>query len=321
MSLEFLNYLDGDINKEALQIIKKEREKWWSFPNNKHCGEVLKNLPKLEGKFSIKDGIINILSEDKLEDQKLANLKEQLLKLKNWKKGPFNLFGVEIDSEWKSDYKWDRIKNKIGSLEGKTVLDIGCNNGYYMFQMLEQNPKRVLGIDPSILFKTQFEVINHYARYSNLHFETFGVEHLEHFRETFDTVFSMGILYHHRDPISQLRTIRQSMKLGGELILETIGIPGDGEYSLTPKDRYACMPNIYFLPTLSALINWLEKVRFVDIEVISTEWGGVEEQRTTEWSTGNSLKNFLDPNDLTKTVEGYPAPMRFCLRARKKKVK
>ena len=50
----------------------------------------------------------------------------------------------------------------------------------------------------------------------------------------------------------------------------------------------------------------------MDIDITS-----VEEQRATDWMTYQSLKDFLDPNDPTKTIEGYPAPMRATLIATK----
>ena len=185
--------------------------------------------------------------------------------------------------------------------------------------MAEQKPELLLGIDPVIQCETQFKFLQHFARVPNLHFEMFGVEHIDSFKEMFDVIFSMGIIYHHRHPLEQLINIREALKPGGQAIIETIGIPGDESYALFPEDRYAKMRNVFFVPTLSCFINWLKKAKLIEVEVISATPLTFEEQRLTNWCPppSQSLEDFLDPNDLTKTVEGHPAPMRAVLTATK----
>ncbi|NDY94766.1 DUF1698 domain-containing protein [Wenzhouxiangella sp. C33] len=53
-----------------------------------------------------------------------------------WRKGPLNLGGVVMDTEWRSDWKWNRIAPHL-ELEGKRVLDIGAGNGYFGWRMLD----------------------------------------------------------------------------------------------------------------------------------------------------------------------------------------
>ncbi len=86
---------------------------------------------------------------------------------------------------------------------------------------------------------------------------------------------------------------------------------------LVPGDRYAQMRNVYFIPSAPALKNWLEKCGFVDVRIVDMSVTSTEEQRRTEWMVTESLADFLDPNDASKTVEGYPAPLRAVLIARK----
>jgi tRNA (mo5U34)-methyltransferase len=258
--------------------------------------------------------------QDILANPDSRSQKELAKQLIPWKKGPFELQGFQIDAEWRSDFKWSRIKSSLGPLEGKKVLDIGCNNGYFLFQMAKLNPQIVLGIDPTYHFYAQFKFLQDFYKAPNVNFELLGVEHLNHFNEFFDVILSMGIIYHHRNPIEQLQNIKGALKKGGKLILETIGIPGKSPMALFPRDRYAKMKNIWFIPTLSCLVNWAHKTKFCDIEVISDTPLTSDEQRNTVWCPRphQTLIDFLDPKDPSKTIEGFEAPRRFALSMRKK---
>ena len=61
----------------------------------------------------------------------------------------------------------------------------------------------------------------------------------------------------------------------------------------------------------------LERCGFTDIRVVDSTRTTVEEQRSTDWMTFESLADFLSPTDHTRTVEGHPAPLRAMLLARK----
>ena len=84
-----------------------------------------------------------------------AAIRQQLKRLLPWRKGPFNLFGLEIDAEWRSDLKWRRLQDKITPLSCRTVLDVGCGNGYYGWRMLGAGAKRVVGTDPTLRYVMQ----------------------------------------------------------------------------------------------------------------------------------------------------------------------
>jgi tRNA (mo5U34)-methyltransferase len=248
---------------------------------------------------------------------------ESLKGLMPWRKGPFELFGVTVDSEWQSNIKWNLIKRKIPDLKNKTVLDVGCNNGYYMFRLLELEPRIVLGIDPSDLYYFQFYFLmkllktykgNNLA--NKLAYAPIGVNDITPFKKYFDCIFCMGILYHQRSPVDMLKTIKKSLNKYGYLILETLIIEGEDEVALFPKDTYAKMTNVNFIPTIKCLENFLFRAGFIDFEVISISKTKIDEQRPTKWSSTQSLADFLDKNDNTKTAEGYPAPIRACIKAR-----
>ena len=232
-----------------------------------------------------------------------------------WRKGPFKIFDLEIDSEWQSNIKYNLIR-PFFDLKDKVVADIGCNNGYYMFRMLEDKPKRLVGFDPSPLTLHQFEFINHFVK-SDIVYEMLGVEHLEFYNHKFDFIFMLGVLYHRADPVGTLKSLARGLNSKGEILIDTFMIDGDEELCLTPNKRYSKIPNIYFIPTIPALKNWLERAGFEHIEVLATTVTTSEEQRKTIWSFDQSLEDFLDPNDNSKTVEGYPAPKRVYVKARK----
>jgi tRNA (mo5U34)-methyltransferase len=230
-----------------------------------------------------------------------------------WRKGPFAINQLFIDAEWKSYIKYNLLRPHF-DLKDKIVGDIGCNNGYYLFRMLEQKPQKLVGFDPSAIYYSQFQLIDHFVE-SDIVYELLGVEHVEFYEHRFDVLFCLGVLYHRSDPVAMLKSLFKGLNEGGELILDTFMIDGEEEVALTPKERYSKIPNIYFIPTVPALINWCHRAGFKEVEVLETMVTELGEQRKTEWIATQSLEDFLDPEDETKTVEGYPAPKRVYIKA------
>lgn len=233
-----------------------------------------------------------------------------------WRKGPLQVGKTFVDTEWRSDWKWQRIIRHIESLEGKQVLDIGCGNGYHLFRMLGAGADLALGIDPTILFNYQFSLLQKLSAPNRAYLLPLRSEHLPPFGG-FDTVFSLGVLYHRRSPIDHLKELLSFVKPGGELVLETLIIEGDQNTVLIPEDRYAKMANVWFIPSTSMLELMLRRAGFIDVKTVDVNVTRVEEQRATRWMQFQSLEDYLDPHDKTKTVEGYPAPTRAILVARK----
>ncbi|MEH6347346.1 MAG: tRNA 5-methoxyuridine(34)/uridine 5-oxyacetic acid(34) synthase CmoB [Bermanella sp.] len=253
-----------------------------------------------------------------VSDEQSQALLNSLKSLKPWRKGPFDFFGHHIETEWHSDWKWQRISPHISDLKNRKVLDVGCGSGYHMWRMLAQGASRVIGVDPSKLFFWQFEAVKKYLKAANnesvpAHFLPFKMEDLPPNLRAFDTVFSMGVLYHRRSPIEHLAELYNALRAGGEVVLETLVVEGELGQVLMPEDRYAMMRNVWFLPTVETLSLWMRRVGFKDVRVVEQNYTSIEEQRTTDWMEYNSLKDFLDPNDHTKTAEGYPAPLRATL--------
>lgn len=316
--LEYLKKHNINCRIEELEKIVQERASWPTSNPKKNYPQIIEDSPVINNCYNIwSPDCLDVYTPHKIPKIDLDKINNSLRELIPWRKGPFKLFDICIDAEWRSDHKWKRIKDAIMPLNGKTILDIGCNNGYYMFQMAKENPRFVLGIDPMPHYQAQFNMIQKYAKIPNLYFELLGFEHLKYFTNSFDVILSMGIIYHHSDPIGQLIKIKKALKNNGKLLIETIGIPGNASVALFPENKYAKMSNVWFIPTISCLINWLKKANYKNIEIVSDTLLTPEEQRSTEWypSPYQSLQNFLDPFDSSTTVEGYDAPRRFAVLA------
>ena len=233
-----------------------------------------------------------------------------------WRKGPFSIFDIEIDAEWQSQRKWNRIVPFLPDLKGRIIGDIGCNNGYYMFRMAEQQPALALGFEPYLQHYFTFRILNSFAGCPNLRMEPLGVEVINLFARSFDIIFLMGIIYHRSAPIDMLRDLKKALKPGGTIIVESQAIPGPEPVALFPAGRYAKVPGTYFVPTASCLANWLTRAGFRDVELFFQHEMNSSEQRRTEWMVFESYADFIDSADPSRTVEGYPAPIRVYFKAR-----
>ncbi len=232
-----------------------------------------------------------------------------------WRKGPFLMGNTYIDAEWRSDFKWNRLLKALPDLKNRTVLDVGCGNGYYMFRMAEHQPRLLLGVEPGLLQNIQFWSIEKYAQ-TQSYVLPLKVQDMPVNMSSFDVVFSMGILYHRKSPMEHLEQLKGFISQGGTLILETLIVEGDELTCLVPEGRYAQMRNVWFLPSTKMLCLWLKKIGFKKIEVIDESVTTVEEQRTTEWMQFHSLAEFLS-DDMQSTKEGYAPPKRVIISCQK----
>jgi tRNA (mo5U34)-methyltransferase len=273
-------------------------------------------LPEVENAHFDAD-TVTLSSSNLLNDSEQDQLNQALRGLIPWRKGPFRVFGTHIDSEWRCDLKWARVAPHLSDLNGRCVLDVGSGNGYYGWRMKAAGAKVVAGIDPSWLSVVQHMAINHYAQDPSHTVLPFTLENLSPDLEAFDTVFSMGVLYHRRSPLDHLAELRAALRPGGELVLETLVVDGNEREAFVPPGRYARMNNVWFLPSPKALAHWLEKSGFEDVRIADVTPTTQEEQRTTEWKPGQSLIDYLNPDNTTETIEGHPAPLRATLIATK----
>tara|TARA_R110000744_G_scaffold2720_2_gene10936 strand:- start:7912 stop:8883 length:972 start_codon:yes stop_codon:yes gene_type:complete len=295
-----------------LELLPKQISTWHKEQLHGDFNKWVKLLSKLPqtapSEVQLKDKVEFGLAEDinGYTQKQIIGLLKQFMP---WRKGPFYVHGIHVDTEWRSDWKWQRVQPHIQSLENRYVLDVGCGSGYHMWRMLGENAKMVVGADPSQLFLMQFQAMKHFNPDPRIHLLPVGVEQLPE-KNAFDTVFSMGVLYHRKSPLDFLQQLKNQLRPGGELVLETLVVEGDENTVLMAGERYAQMRNVWFLPSTDALCLWMRRLGFKNVRVVDVATTTLDEQRATQWMDSQSLIDFLDPNDHTKTIEGYPAPLR-----------
>lgn len=282
-------------------------ERWGDLPLWQAALDALPTLSPTATDFADR---VCIGTADDCSDADRQALRDNLMVLHPWRKGPVDLFGLSIDTEWRSDWKWDRLKDALDPLAGRQVLDVGCGNGYHCLRMFGAGAGRVIGIDPSAKFVCQFQALKRYCPAIPVDVLPLGIEQLPPDLKAFDTVFSMGVLYHRRDPGEHLRELAGCLRPGGQLVLETLVVEESQGPELAPPGRYARMRNVWSVPAPSLIISWLEACGFRQPQVVDVTATTTDEQRRTAWMHFHSLADFLDPRDPSKTIEGHPAPMR-----------
>jgi tRNA (mo5U34)-methyltransferase len=303
--------LSEAVDHNALFALRAELAKKMHDPRFQFGRDALAMIEGIQtDDWSIEKGTVRIGRAEELNAESHARLLNALNQFQPWKKGPYAIFGHQIDSEWRSDMKWDRVFPDLVTVKGEVIADIGCHNGYFMYRMAAAGAKHVIGFEPVPTHAYNHQLLQALCPVPEISFELFGVEHIDLFPGTFDSIFCMGILYHHTDPIGLLRKMRRALKPKGRLIIDCQGIAGDDPLSLTPSGRYAGASGVWYLPTLSALQNWIRRAGLGQQHVVYSQPLSPEEQRATAWADVKSLADFLDPHDASKTIEGYCAPFR-----------
>lgn len=279
--------------------------------SHKNPLRLLQHFPPVQASVIDLGDTIRLGQSSDLSAHEHKRLEQLLLQMKPWRKGPYALCDILIDTEWRSDWKWQRILPHLSSLEGRHVLDVGCGSGYHLWRIHEAGAASAIGIDPYDLFVFQFMAIHHFHPVNTVHCLPLGIEQMPA-APLFDSVFSMGVLYHRKSPLDFLLQLRQLLKPEGELILETLVVPGDAQTVLVPTDRYARMRNVWFLPSVEALQLWLKRVGFENIRCVDLNETRLTEQRRTPWMDFESLEQCIDTKT-GLTVEGYPPPTRVTL--------
>ena len=316
------DYLDlmPDAHKKEIGKLRAEKEKLLASDKKGVLvyRKLLESVGHLRaGHLDFAGDVVRIGKAEELESGELAKVEKVLRSLMPWRKGPFSIFDIDVEAEWRSNRKWRRVLPALPDLEGKIIADIGASNGYYMFRMAQHNPALVLGFEPYLHHYFTFQLLNGFAGTDNLRMEPLGVEQISLFEKSFDIIFLMGIIYHRSSPVDMLRVLKKAMKPGSTLIVESQAIPGKESVALFPEKRYAKVPGTYFVPTSTCLRNWLTRVGFQEVKIFFEHGMNSSEQRRTDWMTFESYSDFIDPDNPELTVEGYPAPIRVYLKARK----
>jgi tRNA (mo5U34)-methyltransferase len=318
--MNYLSYLPKSPYHDAIAAEHMAKQKWIN-QNKKgflRYREPCNFLSSFKADYiDCSSDVVTIGTAEEIEIEDRSLIEKNLRAFMPWRKGPFSIFDIDIDAEWRSERKWKRLLPALPNLKGKVIADIGCSNGYYMFRMASYEPKLVLGLEPSMQHYYCFQALNSMAGFTNLHADLLGVEHIGLFPDTFDVIFLMGIIYHRSSPVDVLKDICTALKPGGTLILESQAIPGDEPIALFPEKTYAKVPGTYFVPTGKCLQNWIQRAGLQEVELFCSHPMSEEEQRKTDWMVFESYNDFINPADKSLTVEGYAAPHRIFLSARK----
>lgn len=315
-----MNYLEvyaEELDSKSIVALREDRQRILLRPFARRFEQQLRQLHDRPARHVALDrDRVTIGAMHELSPPEQEHLRTMLVSLIPWRKGPFRFYGIDIDAEWRSDFKWNRIL-ELGkpSLQGRRILDVGANNLYYVYRIAAARPEFVLAIDPMPRYFFHAELQRRFVPDLPVSFELFGIEDLSPYANFFDTVFCMGILYHRRNPMESLGFLFDVLRPGGELFLEGVTIDGDGSYFLFPKDRYMKARGYWFIPTAEAFVNMVQRAGFTSVELLIEHRLSAEEQHRTSWSIYESLEHFLDSEDRSKTVEGHPAPNRAYIRA------
>ena len=224
---------------------------------------LIESLPDISPSFIDLDRAAPVIGRPADCTGEHGNLLQQSLKaLCPWRKGPFRVFGIDIDAEWRSDWKWSRIAPHLGDLQDRRVLDVGCGNGYYALRMQALGARLVLGVEPMWTYVFQFFALQKYLPAPQRIFVLpLRLEELPDSLSGFDTVVSMGVLYHCRQPRAHLARVFGLLQEGGRLLLETLIIEDRGTEALVPVGRYASMRNVWVIPSLHPAESLAGRIR------------------------------------------------------------
>ncbi len=293
-----LNSLDLD---PYGQVKDKRIENW---------KKIISNLPLINTtKVDLVDGIT---VQGKWDSKDKQRTEEGLMQLVPWRKGPFTIQDIFIDAEWQSNMKWERVLDLNIELKGKNILDVGSGNGYYGFRMLGKGAEFVICLEPNVSHLTQFLALNHFINSNRIRMVPLRIEEISFFDKCFDLVFSMGVLYHQRNPEHHLNILASHLNEGGQIILETLIAPDEYGQALIPKSSYANMSNVWFIHTRKGLEDLINKSGLKILKMGSSVKTMPEEQRATKWMPFRSLVDGLSQG-LDRTVEGLPSPDRVVL--------
>jgi tRNA (mo5U34)-methyltransferase len=140
---------------------------------------------------------------------------------------------------------------------------------------------------------------------------------IESFPDFFDFTLCMGVLYHQRDQALAVRKLYEATRPGGHALLESLVVDRGEALVITPPDRYAKMRNAWTIPSPTLLEKLFRDAGFKDVHVHRFGPLTTEEQRQTELAPFESLADFLDPLDPSRTIEGHPAPHTAAVMGRK----
>ena len=162
-----------------------------------------------------------------------------------------DLGGIETAPDhFLGDYprtKFARFADAIpADLTGKTVLDIGCNAGFYAIEMKRRGAARVVGMDSEERYLAQARLASRVLGFDGIEFRNLDVYQVGALGESFDLVVFMGVLYHLRHPLLALDLIREHV--AGDLLLFQTMQQGSDEIAEAPENHPFFIPGTYRKP-------------------------------------------------------------------------
>ncbi len=311
---ETCGWMSGPEWKGWGKALSREIEEAFEVSRNGHLGlwqEVFRQLPGVGScRLDLNSDWVSVIPASAPSEEVMHRIREGLMALMPWRKGPFDVCGVRVDAEWRSCLKWNRILPHMSPLKDRLVLDVGCGNGYYAMRMMGEGAQAVVGVEPYLRSVVQHQAVMRYAGRLPIHILPVTFEQVPSSLQLFDAVFSMGVIYHQRSPLGHIESLGGTLRPGGELILETLVVDGSVDTVLMPADRYAKMRNVWFIPSVLALERWLNRCGFRNVRIVDVSPTTIDEQRRTDWMPYESLVDFVDRDYPCRTVEGYPSPVR-----------
>ncbi len=274
-----------------------------------------------DGLVCISNDVLEACENDEVQRAFAEKTTQVLRNLIPWRKGPFAIFNTTINAEWRSNLKWQRLA-RIFDIDllckNKAVLDIGANNLYYTFRMLSAGARFALAVDPMPKYAYYHQFFSMALPSLPLYFEMLGAPLNACFDHMFDSVFCMGILYHQRNPLQCLQSLHRALKKNGLIVIETICLNTHQDLCLFPQKTYQNSSGYWFIPSASVVRHWLTRCNFEVLAYDEPVRTSAEEQGSSDWLTTHTLENFLSTDNADKTVEGYDAPFRCIVVARKR---
>lgn len=260
--------------------------------------------------LKIEQGAVRLTGQHK-DGASRATAEKAARDLIPWRKGPFAFGDLELDTEWRSDKKWDRLLNDLPDLRGKVVADVGCNNGYYLFRIADAGAARVVGFDPTVKYKLQYDLAAAHAPALPIEFRVEGWDALVRFPESFDVVFLMGVNYHAPEPAEIFHACKTALKSGGLLICESVVVNTPAKLEIFPRGKYAGIGGVYAIPSVTALARQLETAGFTEVKEQHLTKMTADEQRSSEFSPQKSFADFIGADGIS--TEGYPPLYRAAI--------
>ncbi|QZH74240.1 MAG: TIGR04290 family methyltransferase [Erythrobacter sp.] len=242
-----------------------------------------------------------------VKDAGASQLRKQVEELQPWFQNIDLGHGIRTAPDhFLGDYpsfKFDRFADAIpADLTGKSVLDIGCNAGFYAIEMKRRGASRVLGIDSDDRYLEQAQLASDTLGFSEIEYRNLSVYDVGSLGEKFDLVVFMGVLYHLRHPLLALDLIREHV--AGDLMLFQTMQQGTEAVLQVPEDHPFHKPGTTQPP------DYFDNPAYPKLHFIEREFA----QDWTNWWAPNAACSQAMLRAAGFTIEQQPEPEVYLCR-------